>query len=58
MTKTKQFRIFLIVPKAPTRRLYGIKITKIHEIENLTLGHLQVSLVLLFDFRINYLFTD
>jgi hypothetical protein len=54
----KQFRIFLIVPKAPTRRLYGIKITKIHEIENLTLGHLQVSLVFLFDFRINYLFTD
>jgi hypothetical protein len=31
------------VPKSPTQypwRLYGIKITRIHEIKNLTLGHL------------------
>jgi hypothetical protein len=38
MTKTKQFQIFYDSPKvAYALRLYGIKI---HEIENLTLGHL------------------
>jgi hypothetical protein len=41
MTKTKQFRIFYYSPKvAYPWRLYVIKITRIHEIEILTLGHL------------------
>jgi hypothetical protein len=41
MTKKKQFRIFYDSPKvAYPLRLYGIKITRIHVIENLTLGHL------------------
>ncbi len=41
MTKTKQFRIVITVPKSPTHRGFnGIKITRIHLIENLTLGHL------------------
>jgi hypothetical protein len=41
MTKTKQLRFFYDIPKVGYPwRIYCIKFTRIHEMENLTLGHL------------------